>query len=63
MAVNRDTTIRKLVSLPRDMVDAISQYRYGNQIPTESEAIRRLIEIGLKSLERWPPYHRKMSDS
>jgi hypothetical protein len=47
MAVNRDTTVRKIVSLPREMEAAIRTYRFTNQITTEAEAIRRLIELGL----------------
>lgn len=49
MAVNPDTTTRKLVSLPHSMVKQIEDYRFANRIKTESEAIRRLIEAGLKA--------------
>lgn len=49
MAVNRDTTVRKLVSLPRAMVEAIEDFRFAQRIKTESEAIRRLIELGLEA--------------
>jgi metal-responsive CopG/Arc/MetJ family transcriptional regulator len=47
MVVNPETTVRKLVSLPREMVKAIEDFRFANRIKTESEAIRRLIEAGL----------------
>ena len=40
---------RKLVSLPADMSRAIEDYRFTNRIGSESEAIRRLIEAGLKA--------------
>ncbi len=52
MAVNPETTIRKLVSLPRALVQAIDDYRFGERIKTESEAIRRLIELGLKAVPK-----------
>jgi len=47
MAVNPETTARKQVSLPRDLLRAIEDYRFANRIETESEAIRRLIARGL----------------
>ena len=47
MAVNPETTTRKLVSLPNAMVQAIEDFRFRERVKTESEAIRRLIEIGL----------------
>jgi metal-responsive CopG/Arc/MetJ family transcriptional regulator len=49
MAVNSETTVRKLVSLPREMVGRIEEFRFSNRIKTESEAIRRLIEAGLSA--------------
>jgi metal-responsive CopG/Arc/MetJ family transcriptional regulator len=47
MAVNPETTTRKLVSLPHDLVKRIQDFRYENRIPSESEAIRLLIIRGL----------------
>lgn len=49
MAVNPDTTARKLVSLPRAMVREVENFRFEGRIKTESEAIRRLIELGLEA--------------
>ncbi|GLT02733.1 hypothetical protein GCM10007897_41550 [Sphingobium jiangsuense] len=49
MAVNPDTTARKLVSLPHEMVKAIQDFRFENRIASESEAIRQLIQKGLNS--------------
>jgi metal-responsive CopG/Arc/MetJ family transcriptional regulator len=49
MAINPVTNVRKLVSLPRELVAAIEEYRFTNRVKTESEAIRRLIEAGLTS--------------
>ena len=51
MAVNPDRMTRKLVSLPNEMLRAIDDFRFENRIKTESEAIRRLIERGLKAAE------------
>jgi hypothetical protein len=49
MPVNPETAVRKLVSLPRPMVQAIEDYRFANRVSTESGAIRRLIEAGLRA--------------
>jgi metal-responsive CopG/Arc/MetJ family transcriptional regulator len=49
MAVNPDKLIRKLVSLPHELLAAIDEYRFSNRIKTESETIRRLIELGLNA--------------
>lgn len=54
MAVNPVTTVRKLVSLPREVVSSIEDYRFQNRIRTESEAIRRLIEMGLETARQQP---------
>jgi metal-responsive CopG/Arc/MetJ family transcriptional regulator len=40
---------RKLVSLPADLAQLVDDFRFENRIATESEAIRRLIELGLKA--------------
>jgi hypothetical protein len=47
MAVNPETTVRKLVSLSRDLVREVEDFRFANRINTESEAIRTLIRRGL----------------
>jgi hypothetical protein len=52
MPVNTDTTTRKLVSLPKALVAAIQDYRFANRVGTESEAIRRLIELGLEAAKK-----------
>jgi len=48
MAIDPSKMTRKLVSLPHEMVEAISEYRFAEKIGTESEAIRRLIQKGLE---------------
>ncbi len=37
-----------LLTLDEELLERIEDYRYGNRIPTRSEAIRRLIKEGLK---------------
>jgi metal-responsive CopG/Arc/MetJ family transcriptional regulator len=51
MAVNPVTTVRKLVSLPRELASSVEDYRFERRIRTESEAIRRLIELGLRAAQ------------
>ncbi|MBK3775922.1 hypothetical protein GAY31_17445 [Azospirillum brasilense] len=38
---------RKMVSLPPESWEKVDDFRFGNRIKTESEAIRRLVERGL----------------
>ena len=38
---------RKIVSVPAELAEAIADFRFGERISTEAEAIRRLIEAGL----------------
>jgi hypothetical protein len=39
---------RKMVTLPTELALAIEEYRFANRFKTEAEAIRRLIEAGIK---------------
>jgi hypothetical protein len=43
--------IRKLVTLDDATRQRLEDYRFGNRISRESEALRRLIEIGLDQVE------------
>ena len=47
MAVNRETTVRKIISMPRALEAQVRAFRHRHEISTEAEAIRRLVEIGL----------------
>ncbi|WP_085557949.1 hypothetical protein [Azospirillum agricola] len=47
MAINPETTVRKIVSIPRELWDGISDYRFDQRMNTEAEAIRRLLQLGL----------------
>jgi Arc/MetJ-type ribon-helix-helix transcriptional regulator len=42
---------RKIVSLPPDLEKAVDDFRFENRFATESEAIRRLIELGLEAVK------------
>ncbi len=41
--------VRKLVLFERDQWDRVTQYRFEQRIASASEAVRRLVEIGLRS--------------
>lgn len=45
---------RKIVSLPPDLEKAVDDFRFENRFGTESEAIRRLIELGLEAARSTP---------
>jgi metal-responsive CopG/Arc/MetJ family transcriptional regulator len=47
----RPTTapVRKQVSLPPNLAQAVDEYRFANRLSSESEAIRRLIQVGLEA--------------
>jgi hypothetical protein len=65
MAMPRPSTapVRKQVSLPVELAKAVNDFRFGNRFTSESEAIRRLIELGLKVAAKpqsaQPPAKRK----
>jgi hypothetical protein len=54
MVINPETATRKLVTLPHATVRAIEDFRFANRIKTESEAIRRLIDLGLAAAPQTP---------
>lgn len=45
---------RKIVSMPESLSKAVEDYRFENRIASESEAIRRLIELGLEAAKNSP---------
>lgn len=49
MAPEQTYPVKKLVNLTEDQAQRISAFRFDNRIPSENEAIRQLIEIGLKA--------------
>jgi metal-responsive CopG/Arc/MetJ family transcriptional regulator len=52
MAVNPETTARKLVTMPHELAKEIDDFRFEHRIKTEVEAIRRLIELGLQAAKK-----------
>lgn len=45
---SRDSDLpRKLVALTPELADRVDDFRFGNRIGSESEALRQLITIGL----------------
>ncbi|MBF0324224.1 MAG: hypothetical protein HQL42_04055 [Alphaproteobacteria bacterium] len=47
MAINKDKTDRKVISVPKEMSDQIAAYWHERMLKSEAEAIRQLIERGL----------------
>lgn len=47
MARPRTMAGRKMVSLPPELWERLDDFRFGNRLRTESDAIRRIIERGL----------------
>jgi len=41
-------SVRKSISLPAEMWRAIADYRFRNRFSTEAEAVRALLERGLR---------------
>ena len=42
---------RVITSMPKSLLAAINDFRFANRVPSRSEAIRRLIEMGLKGVD------------
>jgi metal-responsive CopG/Arc/MetJ family transcriptional regulator len=40
---------RIITPIPRRLLDAVDDYRFANRLASRSEAIRRLIELGLEA--------------
>ena len=47
MAEQSDPVIRKTVSLPASLWKEIEDFQFAHRVKRDSEAIRRLIELGL----------------
>ena len=48
-----------LLTLDEDLLERIEDFRYGNRIPSRTEAIRRLIDEALKRWEKEPGDHER----
>jgi Arc/MetJ-type ribon-helix-helix transcriptional regulator len=46
---------RKIVSLPPELEAAVDDYRFAKRFKTESDALRRLIELGLDAAKSAHP--------
>ncbi len=55
MADIETMSVRKLVSMAPSMAQAIDDYRFGQRIKSEAEAIRALIRAGLKATKPVKP--------
>ena len=40
-------TVKKLIPFPEDMAPRIADFRFAARLPSECEAVRRLVAIGL----------------
>ena len=49
MPREKEMDTRKIVSMPAELAKAIEDFRFDERISTEAEAIRRLLEAGLKA--------------
>lgn len=43
--------VKKLVGMTEEMAERISDYRFGNRLSSENEAIRQLLDKGLTAAE------------
>jgi hypothetical protein len=51
MPKEQDPIIRKSVSVPESLWKRIDDYQFANRLKKESEAVRRLLELGLQAAE------------
>lgn len=47
--------VKKLLAMSKDLWDKVDEYRWKNRIPSESEAMRELIEAGLEAKKAQKP--------
>ncbi|KAF6565464.1 hypothetical protein G9G63_09920 [Paenibacillus sp. EKM202P] len=48
MAIDKDKNTQVLVTFPNDLLDEVELFWHENKLKNRSEAIRKLIEIGLE---------------
>lgn len=48
MAMNPETTVKKVFHLPKELWERISDYRFRHRINSEAETIRRLVSIAIE---------------
>jgi hypothetical protein len=49
MAPDLTFPVKKLVNLTNEQASQITAFRYDQRLPSDNEAIRRLIELGLEA--------------
>ena len=54
---------RKILSLPVQLIEQIDEYRYRNKIPTEADAIRSLIQIGISASDSPEALYERIASS
>lgn len=55
MATDPTYPVKKLVNLTDDLARQITGFRYDERLPSDNEAIRRLIEAGLEAMRDRAP--------
>ena len=40
---------RVIIPIPKELIKQIDEYRWANRLPSRAEAIRQLVELGLKT--------------
>ena len=54
MGRTRMNEVRKVIGYPAELAERIRKFRFAREFATEAEAVRFLIEAGLKA-EEFPP--------
>ena len=54
MAKKRPDPERIAIPMPAELVKQIDEFRWANRLPSRAEAIRQLIELGLKTKPEKP---------
>lgn len=49
MAIDKDKNTQILITVNKEMLQKIEDYQFSNRIKSRTEAIRQLIDIGIKN--------------
>lgn len=49
MAIDKDKNMQILITVNKEMLQKIEDYQFSNRIKSRTEAIRQLIDIGIKN--------------
>lgn len=47
--MSHSSIVRKIVSMPIPLAEAVDTYRFANRFATETEALRHLLSLGLEA--------------